>query len=122
VLWAAKAAKMGYRWKIGNGKRIRFWEDLWFGSCSLAIQFWDIYTIINEQGCSVNEAWDGFHLKFTFKRIVDSRTMKFWYEVLQIAICIVFSEEEDAIIWQFISSGRYSVQSLYAVINDRGIK
>jgi hypothetical protein len=40
MLWAAKATKMGYRWKIGNGKRVRFWEDLWFGSCSLAIQYW----------------------------------------------------------------------------------
>jgi hypothetical protein len=39
VLWAAKVAKMGFRWNIGNGKRIRFWEDHWFGSCSLAIQF-----------------------------------------------------------------------------------
>jgi hypothetical protein len=32
------------------------------------------------------------------------------------------NEEEDAIIWQFGSSESYSVQSLYAVINDRGIK
>jgi hypothetical protein len=23
-LWAAQAVKMGYRWKYGNGKRIRF--------------------------------------------------------------------------------------------------
>jgi hypothetical protein len=37
VLWAAKVAKMGYRWKIGNGKSIRFWEDIWLGSSSLAI-------------------------------------------------------------------------------------
>jgi hypothetical protein len=37
VLWATKVAKMGYRWKIGNGKSIRFWEDIWLGSSSLAI-------------------------------------------------------------------------------------
>jgi hypothetical protein len=24
VMWTAKAAKMGYRWKIGNGRRVRF--------------------------------------------------------------------------------------------------
>jgi hypothetical protein len=88
----------------------------------LAIQHWDIYTIINEKGCSMSEAWDGLHLKFTFKRTVDSRTMNLWYEIMQIASGIVFSEEEDVIIWQFSSSGRYSIQSLYAVINDRGIK
>jgi hypothetical protein len=39
VMGAAKAAKMGFRWQVGNGKKIRFWEDCWFGSCSLAIQF-----------------------------------------------------------------------------------
>jgi hypothetical protein len=27
-MWAAKAAKMGYRWKIGNGHKIKFWEDV----------------------------------------------------------------------------------------------
>jgi hypothetical protein len=56
VLWAAKAAKMGFRWKVGNGQRIRFWEDQWFGSCSLAIQFWAIYTIVHEQGISLRDA------------------------------------------------------------------
>jgi hypothetical protein len=45
-MWAAKAAKIGYKWKIGSGKRVRLW--LWFGSCSLTIQYWDIYAIINE--------------------------------------------------------------------------
>jgi hypothetical protein len=32
VLWAARVAKMGYRWKLGKGDKIRFWEDLWIGS------------------------------------------------------------------------------------------
>jgi hypothetical protein len=39
VLWATRAAKMGYRWKIGNVRSVKFWEDHWFGSYSLAIQF-----------------------------------------------------------------------------------
>jgi hypothetical protein len=39
VMWAAEAAKMGYRWKLGNGQKIRFWCDVWFGNCSLAILF-----------------------------------------------------------------------------------
>ena len=38
-----KAAQEGIRWKIGDGKTIRFWEDWWFGNCSLATQFWDLY-------------------------------------------------------------------------------
>jgi hypothetical protein len=45
----------------------------------------------------VREAWDGHHLKFTF-RTIDSRTMAMWHEVLQITSGIQFRDEEDAII------------------------
>ena len=38
-MWAAKAAKLGFRWKIGDGKKVKFWEDNWLGNSSLAIQF-----------------------------------------------------------------------------------
>jgi hypothetical protein len=74
VIWAAKTAKLGFRWRVGNGKRVRFWEDLWFGTCSLAIQYWNIYSIISDQGKTVSEAWDGVRLKFTFSRTVDFAT------------------------------------------------
>jgi len=48
-MWAAQAAKMGYRWKVGNGRKLRLWEDNWLGSSSLAIQFWPLYRIFNEK-------------------------------------------------------------------------
>jgi hypothetical protein len=120
VLWAAKAAKMGFRWKVGNGQRIRFWEDQWFGSCSLAIQFWEIYTIVHEQGISLRDAWDGERLRFSLRRTIDRRFLERWQEIVQIAKSMQFSEEEDAIVWEFSSSGKYSVQSLYANVNNRG--
>jgi hypothetical protein len=122
IMWAAQAAKMGYRWKIGNGKKIRFWEDQWSGTCSLAIQFWKLYAIVSEQGRTVEEAWDGLNFKFTFRRTVNREVMKLWEEVKQIASSIQLKDEEDSIIWQFNSSGKYSVQSLYAVLNDRGLR
>ena len=30
VMWAAQAARIGYCWNIGNGRKVRFWEDQWF--------------------------------------------------------------------------------------------
>lgn len=39
VMWVAEAARLGYRSKIGDGRKVRFWEDNWLGSISLAIQF-----------------------------------------------------------------------------------
>jgi hypothetical protein len=71
-MWAARAASVGYRWKIGNGKRVRFWEDNWLGHSSLAVQFWDLYIVVNGETGNVADLWDGHNLKCTFRRTVDS--------------------------------------------------
>jgi hypothetical protein len=49
MMRAASVAKMGYRWHLGNGRKCKFWEDNWLGSSSLAIQYWEIYMLINEK-------------------------------------------------------------------------
>jgi hypothetical protein len=85
VLWAAKAAKMGYQWKVENGRNIMFWEDHWFGSSSLAIQYWELYCLANEQFTTLANLWDGQNLKITFRRCFDHGLMLQWYELIQIA-------------------------------------
>jgi hypothetical protein len=111
-LCVAQATKIGYRWKYGNGRMIRFWED----------QFWEICMIVNKKGISLRDAWDGVNLRFTFIRTVDMRLMNMWLELKQIVSLVDLVEEDDSIIWQYNSSSRSSVQSLYAVVNDRGVK
>jgi hypothetical protein len=121
-IWAAQAAKMGYRWKIGNGQKARLWEDNWLGSSSLAIQFWPIYRILNEKGKSVADLWDGVKLKCTFRRNFSSEMYQNWLDIVELVSTIRFTDEEDDMIWHFSSNGVYSSQSLYKVINFRGIK
>jgi hypothetical protein len=41
-------------------------------------------------------------------------------ELIQIASGIELTDEEDSIMWQYCSNGKYSVQTLYVIINDRG--
>lgn len=64
---------------------------------------------------------DGTELKCTFRRGFDQRLMNLWLEIIQLASTISFTNDEDALIWQFSSNGIYSSQSLYGVINFRGI-
>jgi hypothetical protein len=52
-MWAAKAAKLGFKWRIGDGRKVRFWEDNWSGSSNLAIQFWDLHVIVNEKSGTI---------------------------------------------------------------------
>jgi hypothetical protein len=69
-------------------KKNHLWEDQWFGSCSLAIQFWNLYSIVNDIGKTLKEAWDGTNLKFTFRRTVDRSTLNQWHQLIQIASSI----------------------------------
>lgn len=32
VMGVAKAVKIHFRWNMGNGAKVRFWEDTWFGT------------------------------------------------------------------------------------------
>jgi hypothetical protein len=57
-----------------------------------------------------------------FRRTFTEDMMAQWYELLEIAKTISFSQDEDQLIWQYNSSGVYSSSSLYAIINFRGVK
>jgi hypothetical protein len=47
--------------------------------------------------------------------------MQHWYDLRSIAESLHLSEEEDSVICKFDSKGVYSVISLYAIVNFRGI-
>jgi hypothetical protein len=72
-----------------------------------------LYSIVNEHGKAICEVWDGENLMFTFRWTVDQVVMNQWHELLEIASSLNLRNEEDVIIWQYSSSGVYSVQSLY---------
>jgi hypothetical protein len=76
---------MGFIWKVGNGCNVRFWEDVWLEFSSLVIQYWENYSIVNEQNKTISEIWDGTNLKCTFMRCVDARLYNLWEELVSIA-------------------------------------
>ena len=47
--------------------------------------------------------------------------MNMWFDLLSIVESVNLQEDNDQIIWCFNSNGKYSVQSLYAVISNRGV-
>jgi len=122
VLWAAQALKFGYRWKVGDGRKIRFWEDTWFGTAPLAVQFWDLFSICNQTGVTLASVWDGAEIKLNFRRTFSEAMLERWYELEAVVMDVHYSEEGDALVWQYDSKGLYTTQSLYAVINFRGVK
>lgn len=114
--------KFGYRWKVEKGDKVRFWEDTWFGTSPLAVQFWPVYLICNEQNKCISEVSDGNTLKLSFRRIFNDRLMEYWYQLLEIARSVRLTEDSDSLVWQLESKGKYSSSSLYHVINFRGVQ
>jgi hypothetical protein len=98
VLWALTAAKFGYQWMVGNGQNIKFWEDQWFGGTSLAIYFWKLYIICNEQTKTICEIWDGSELKLPFRRGFNERLMLQWEELRATVHNLNLNEEPDQLV------------------------
>lgn len=121
ILWASRATSMGYQWPVGDGKSVRFWVDHWFGSSSLAIQFFDIHTIYNEQNAAIRDAWDGTQLKITFRRGFSNKMMQQWEDLVQVVSGLILNTEPDQMVWKLHNSGIYNAQSFHAVINFRGV-
>jgi hypothetical protein len=76
VLMAAQAVKLGYRWLPRDGRKIKFWEDTWFGTAPLAVQFWDLYCICNEKTKTLAEVWVDRELRLSFRRTFSPSIMQ----------------------------------------------
>jgi hypothetical protein len=61
-------------------------------------------------------------LKCSFRRSVSEELSQSWPEVVELVATVQLIDEENEMIWQFTSSGVYSSESLYKIINFRGIK
>jgi mannosylglycoprotein endo-beta-mannosidase len=120
-MWAVNSVKFGFRWIVGDGSKIKFWEDTWFGTSPLSVQFWEIYCICNEPLATISEVWDGNSLKLTFRRNFNDSLMEQWFELEQIANNISFSEDCDSLIWTYDSSGQFSTSSCYNIISFGGV-
>jgi hypothetical protein len=121
VFLAALALKFGYRWIIGDVCKVWFWEDTWFGSAPLAVQFWDLYTICNEKTKIVAEVWVNGELRLTFRITFFERMLGIWDELMTVVENVVLRDETDAVVWCYNSTGVYSSQSMYVIINYIGV-
>ncbi|RVX01566.1 DUF724 domain-containing protein 7 [Vitis vinifera] len=68
---------------VGNGERIRFWEDLWWGNQTLCSQFADLYRVVSMKNLTVsNVLGNSLPLSWNFK----------FKSVVFVFVRLVFSE------------------------------
>lgn len=107
----------GFRWIIGNGSTILFWEDHWWGDCALVESFPRIYNLSICKSYSIKDFLDKWNS--TFENVMQRwrRPLRAWEEeyvqMLQSIIDLVkFTNAEDKLVW-LNSSKQFSVKDCY---------
>lgn len=112
----------GLKYILGDGKKIRFWIDVWIGECPLKITYDNIFKICEQQNATIREIFDGSNWNLTFRRNYGPREMMEWDELLQDLKDVRLKDEPDNIRWMLESSGKYTVRSLYKHLLNPGAR
>lgn len=86
------------------------------------VSLFNSYVLVNEKNKTVHDLWDGQNLRCTYRRILGNTLFRQWEEVIRLASTITFTDNPDEMVWRFTSNGTYSSQSLYKIVNFRGIR
>lgn len=77
--------------------------------------------LMNNKGLLLVRFGMGLTSNLHLGRTVSEQVLNLWWELVELINAINLSDEEDKIFWMYNPSGRYNVQSLYVVVNFRGI-
>ncbi|RVW90769.1 putative ribonuclease H protein [Vitis vinifera] len=108
---------------VGNGERIRFWEDLWWGNQTLCAQFAELYRVSSVRNLTVsNVLGNSFPLSwnFNFRRNLTDSEIDLLQRLMSSLHSVLLSpSSSDSRAWSLSSSGSFSVKSFfYALSKD----
>ena len=52
--------KQNCAFELGNGSRVRFWEDAWCDETPLCLSFPSLFEVTRSKGAKVMEFWEGY--------------------------------------------------------------
>jgi hypothetical protein len=108
-----KDISRGMVYKIGNGKKARFWQDVWIGTCALRVAFPGIYEICNQQEWTVAKVMRNENLNLTFRRNFGATQTIEWSELRTLIDGMSLTQAPDNVKWIFEKSGEFSTATLY---------
>jgi len=104
--------------RMGNGNSIRFWEDIWLGTCSLRVSFPRLYMISEQKSLTVNQMGSWLDQNWMWNLLWRRRMLVWEEEQLSNLNNLLLSvspeqDNQDKWVWSFDNSGCYSSKSAY---------
>ncbi|RVW49348.1 SAC3 family protein A [Vitis vinifera] len=121
--WLGMYSSLAYR--VGSGRRVRFWKDKWCGDEPLCESFPSLFAISQAKDAWVSDVWnpdgvgDGWTLLF-LRAFNDWEIKMVERFMLKIQAFRVQREDEDKVVWTTSRSGVFSVKLLYSILEPRG--
>ncbi|RVW26926.1 putative ribonuclease H protein [Vitis vinifera] len=102
---------------VGNGERIRFWKDLWWGNQTLCSQFADLYRVISVKNLTVSNVLGNslpLSWNFNFRRNLTDLEIDLLQRLMSSLHSVLLSpSSSDSRAWSLSSSGLFSVKSFF---------
>jgi hypothetical protein len=82
---------------VKNGKKARFWLDVWLGLCPLYLTYSKIYMICNEQNSTVYDVLQDNGVNLTFRRSFGTAEIEEWQDLLSQVNEVRLQDEPDTV-------------------------
>ncbi|XP_057763530.1 uncharacterized protein LOC130983559 [Arachis stenosperma] len=113
----------GLSMEVGDGRRTRFWEDVWLVGGSLKDRFPRLFSVSNQVGSVIGECgfWDGFEWVWSFQW---RRELFQWELELLSALheslrpVKLINNREDRVVWKYDRRGIFTTNSFVQVMQE----
>ena len=113
-------------WKLGSGKKIKFWEDVWVGGGeSMLGKYLRLYIILEKQHHEVHQmelATEGvWEWSFKWRRNLLESELEMASNFMQeIEVIQIQPQYSDKWVWMVDPSGEYTAKSAYGLLSQEG--
>ena len=122
-VWGTFKAKI--RFEVDNGRRVKFWHDVWCDDMPLKDFFPSLFTFAIAKEAWVDEVWEVEEGMVTwspcFSRNFHDRELdvvnNFFLKLSEFGR---FREKEDKMVWKATKNGMFSVRSFYNALENVG--
>lgn len=121
MVQSREVLKWGCQVIANNGKKARFWDEIWAGTVPLKLEFPSLYHLCSDRGCLIGDIWVGDSWKVDFRRPLGLGDMKEWDRMMVLLENYSLNDSEDTFTWVLDKSGKYSTRSMYRRLTFRGV-
>lgn len=106
--------------KVYNWNQVRFWEDVWADSSSLATSFPDFFSFSSKKGLSIAEFWDTEASTWNLGlcRNLFDKELNSWVSFTENVEGVMLGQGRDRLWWKIDKSGVFSIESAFLALTS----